>query len=101
MANEDNKIIYSMIKVSKFFNKKPVLENISLSYFYGAKIGVLGLNGSGKSCLLRILAGIDQEFNGEIHLSPGYSIGFLEQEPQLDGDLTVRAVVEEGVQETV
>ncbi|MEN8135863.1 MAG: energy-dependent translational throttle protein EttA [Thermodesulfobacteriota bacterium] len=101
MANEDNKIIYSMIKVSKFFNKKPVLENISLSYFYGAKIGVLGLNGSGKSCLLQILAGIDQEFNGEIHLSPGYSIGFLEQEPQLDEDMTVKAVVEEGVQETV
>jgi ATP-binding cassette ChvD family protein len=101
MANEDNKIIYSMIKVSKFFNKKPVLENISLSYFYGAKIGVLGLNGSGKSCLLRILAGIDQEFNGEIHLSPGYTIGFLEQEPQLDSDKTVRAIVEEGVQETV
>jgi ATP-binding cassette ChvD family protein len=101
MANEDNKIIYSMIKVSKFFNKKPVLENISLSYFYGAKIGVLGLNGSGKSCLLRILAGIDQEFNGEIHLAPGYTIGFLEQEPQLDSAKTVRAIVEEGVQETV
>jgi ATP-binding cassette ChvD family protein len=101
MANEDNKIIYSMIKVSKFFNKKPVLENISLSYFYGAKIGVLGLNGSGKSCLLRILAGIDQEFNGEIHLSPGYTIGFLEQEPQLDSAKTVRAIVEEGVQQTV
>jgi ATP-binding cassette ChvD family protein len=101
MANEDNKIIYSMIKVSKFFNKKPVLENISLSYFYGAKIGVLGLNGSGKSCLLRILAGVDQEFNGEIHLSSGHTIGFLEQEPQLDGDMTVRAIVEEGVQETV
>ncbi|MDF1579047.1 MAG: energy-dependent translational throttle protein EttA [Desulfurivibrionaceae bacterium] len=101
MANEDNKIIYSMIKVSKFFNKKPVLENISLSYFYGAKIGVLGLNGSGKSCLLRILAGVDQEYNGEIHLSPGYTIGYLEQEPLLDSGKTVREVVEEGVQETV
>ena len=101
MANEDNKVIYSMIKVSKFFNKKPVLENISLSYFYGAKIGVLGLNGSGKSCLLRILAGVDQDFNGEIHLSPGYSIGFLEQEPQLDSNKTVREIVEQGVQETV
>ncbi|MCA1765782.1 MAG: energy-dependent translational throttle protein EttA [Desulfobulbaceae bacterium] len=101
MANEDNKIIYSMIKVSKFFNKKPVLENISLSYFYGAKIGVLGLNGSGKSCLLRILAGEDQEFNGEIHLSPGYSIGFLEQEPLIDSEKSVRQVVEEGVQESV
>jgi len=101
MANEDNKIIYSMIRVSKFFNKKPVLENISLSYFYGAKIGVLGLNGAGKSCLLRILAGVDREFNGEIHLSPGYTIGFLEQEPQLDNSKSVRDVVEEGVQETV
>jgi sulfate-transporting ATPase len=101
MANEDNKIIYSMIKVSKFFNKKPVLENISLSYLYGAKIGVLGLNGSGKSCLLRILAGIDKEFNGEIHLSPGHTIGFLEQEPQLDNSKSVREIVEEGVQETV
>ncbi|MFO7606825.1 MAG: energy-dependent translational throttle protein EttA [Desulfurivibrionaceae bacterium] len=101
MANEDNKIIYSMITVSKFFNKKPVLENISLSYFYGAKIGVLGLNGSGKSCLLRILAGEDQEFNGEIHLSPGYTIGFLEQEPRIDSEKSVRQVVEEGVQETV
>ena len=101
MANEDNKIIYSMLKVSKFFNKKPVLENISLSYFYGAKIGVLGLNGSGKSCLLRILAGVDKEFNGEIHLSPGHTIGFLEQEPQLDDSKSVREVVEEGAQETV
>jgi ATP-binding cassette ChvD family protein len=101
MANEDNKVIYSMIKVSKFFNKKPVLENISLSYFYGAKIGVLGLNGAGKSCLLRILAGVDKEFNGEIHLSPGYTIGFLEQEPVLDDNSSVRDIVEEGVQETV
>ncbi len=101
MATEGNKIIYSMIRVSKFFNKKPVLENISLSYFYGAKIGVLGLNGSGKSSLLKILAGVDKEFNGEIHLSPGYTIGYLEQEPLLDSDKTVRQVVEEGVQETV
>ncbi|MBU0673417.1 MAG: energy-dependent translational throttle protein EttA [Proteobacteria bacterium] len=101
MANEGNKIIYSMIKVSKFYNKKPVLENISLSYFYGAKIGVLGLNGSGKSSLLKILAGVDKEFNGEIHLSPGYTVGMLEQEPGLDPEKTVRQVVEEGVQETV
>jgi ATP-binding cassette ChvD family protein len=101
MAAEGNKIIYSMIRVSKFFNKKPVLENISLSYFYGAKIGVLGLNGSGKSSLLKILAGVDKEFNGEIHLSPGYTIGYLEQEPLVDSDKTVRQVVEEGVQETV
>jgi sulfate-transporting ATPase len=101
MANEDNKIIYSMIKVSKFFNKKPVLENISLSYFYGAKIGVLGLNGSGKSCLLRILAGVDEEFNGEIHLSPGHTIGFLEQEPLVDDERTVRQIVEEGAREAI
>ncbi len=101
MAAEGNKIIYSMYRVSKFFNKKPVLENISLSYFYGAKIGVLGLNGSGKSSLLRILAGVDKEFNGEIHPSPGYTIGYLEQEPLVDSDKTVRQVVEEGVQETV
>ncbi len=101
MGDEGNKIIYSMMRVSKFFDKKPVLENISLSYFYGAKIGVLGLNGSGKSSLLRILAGVDTEFNGEISLSPGHTIGFLEQEPLLDEERTVRAIVEQGVQETV
>ncbi len=101
MSDEPNKIIYSMLKVSKFFNKKQVLQDISLSYFYGAKIGVLGLNGSGKSSLLNILAGVDKEFNGEIHLSPGYTIGMLEQEPLVDSDKTVRQVVEEGVQETV
>nr|MBF0223038.1 energy-dependent translational throttle protein EttA [Desulfobulbaceae bacterium] len=101
MSDEPNKIIYSMIRVSKFFNKQPVLKSISLSYFYGAKIGVLGLNGSGKSCLLRILAGVDKEFNGEITLSPGYTVGYLEQEPQFDETLTVRQVVEQGVQGTV
>lgn len=101
MAEEANKIIYSMMRVSKFYEKKPILKNISLSYFYGAKIGVLGLNGSGKSSLLRILAGIDQEFDGKIALSPGYTIGYLEQEPQLDEALTVRQVVEQGVQATV
>jgi energy-dependent translational throttle protein EttA len=101
MSGEPNKIIYSMIGVSKFFEKKPVLKNISLSYFYGAKIGVLGLNGSGKSTLLRILAGVDQEFQGKTVLAPGHTIGFLEQEPQLDPGKTVRQVVEEGVQETV
>ncbi|GAB6097294.1 energy-dependent translational throttle protein EttA [Desulfatiferula olefinivorans] len=102
MANEpNNKIIYSMIRVSKFYDKKPVLKDISLSYFYGAKIGVLGLNGSGKSSLLRILAGVDKEFNGETILSPGLTVGYLEQEPQLDPEKTVRQVVEEGVQEVV
>jgi len=101
MSNEPNKVIYSMIRVSKYHNKKPVLKDISLSYFYGAKIGVLGLNGSGKSSLLRILAGVDKEFDGEIMLSKGYTIGFLEQEPLLDNTRTVRQIVEEGVQETV
>src|SRR6266705_6531350 len=98
---EPNKIIYSMIRVSKFHSKKPVLKDISLSYFYGAKIGVIGLNGSGKSSLLRILAGVDKEFNGEAVLSPGYTVGHLEQEPLIDDSRTVREVVEEAVQETV
>jgi len=101
VSNEVNKIIYSMIKVSKFYDQKPVLKDISLSYFYGAKIGVLGLNGSGKSSLLRILAGVDANFNGETVLAPGYTVGYLEQEPLVDVDKSVRAVVEEGVQATV
>jgi sulfate-transporting ATPase len=101
MAEEINKIIYSMMRVSKFYEKKPILKNISLSYFYGAKIGVLGLNGSGKSSLLRILAGVDHEFDGKITLSPGFTIGYLEQEPHLDEGLTVRQVVEQGVQGVV
>jgi ATP-binding cassette ChvD family protein len=101
MSNEPNKIIYSMIGVSKYYDKKPVLKDIYLSYFYGAKIGVLGLNGSGKSSLLRILAGKDKEFNGETVLSPGHTVGLLEQEPQLDNNKTVREIVEEGVQEIV
>jgi len=90
-----------MIKVSKYYDNKPVLKDISLSYFYGAKIGVLGLNGSGKSTLLRILAGADKEFNGKTVLSPGLTVGYLEQEPQLPDEKTVREIVEEGVQETV
>ncbi len=101
MSNEDNKIIYSMIQVSKYYDNKPVIKDISLSYFYGAKIGVLGLNGSGKSTLLRILAGVDTEFNGKTVLSPGLTVGLLEQEPQLTPDKTVREIVEEGVAETV
>ncbi len=101
MSAEPNKIIYSMVRVAKFFDKKPVLKNISLGYYYGAKIGVIGLNGSGKSSLLRIMAGVDKEFNGEAVLSPGYTVGFLEQEPKLDDKKTVKQVVEEGVQETV
>ncbi len=101
MSVDDKKIIYSMIKVSKYYDSKPILKDISLSYFYGAKIGVLGLNGSGKSTLLRILAGIDTEFNGETILSPGLTVDYLEQEPRLDPDKTVRQIVEEGVQATV
>ena len=101
MANEPNKIIYSMMRVGKLYNRKPVIRDISLSYFYGAKIGVLGLNGSGKSTLLRIMAGVDREFEGQAVLSPGYTIGFLEQEPRLDPDKTVRQIVEEGVQSIV
>jgi len=101
MANDPNKVIYSMIGVSKVYEKKPVLKDIYLSYFYGAKIGVLGLNGSGKSSLLRILAGVDQDFIGKTILTPGHTVGFLEQEPQLDDTKTVREIVEQGVQETV
>jgi energy-dependent translational throttle protein EttA len=99
--NEPNKIIFSMVGVSKFHDKKPILKNIYLSFFYGAKIGVLGLNGSGKSSLLRIIAGQDKDINGEVVFSHGYSIGFLEQEPKLDESKTVRQTVEEAVQETV
>lgn len=101
MAIEPNKIIYSMIGVSKYYNKKAVLKDIYLSYFYGAKIGVLGLNGSGKSSLLRILAGVDKEFNGETTVSPGYTIGYLEQEPVLDDTKTVKEIVQQGVQQVV
>ncbi|PIE74835.1 MAG: energy-dependent translational throttle protein EttA, partial [Deltaproteobacteria bacterium] len=101
MSNDPNKIIYSMMKVSKYRQDKAVIKDISLSYFYGAKIGVLGLNGAGKSTLLKIMAGVDKEFNGEALLSDGYSVGYLEQEPQLDPESTVREVVEEGMQELV
>ena len=90
-----------MMGVSKFYDKKPVIKDISLSFFYGAKIGVLGLNGSGKSSLLRIMAGVDREYNGRITASPGYTTGLLEQEPLLDDEKTVREIVEQGVQETV
>jgi len=101
MSIDVNKVIYSMVGVSKFYNNKPVLKDIYLSYFYGAKIGVIGLNGSGKSSLLRILAGVDKNFNGQTVLSPGHTIGFLEQEPQLDDTKTVREIVQEGVQSVV
>jgi len=98
---EPNKIIYSMVGVGKVHGAKQVLKDISLSYFYGAKIGVLGLNGAGKSTLLRIMAGVEKTFLGETHCSPGYTIGFLEQEPKLDPTKTVLEVVREGVQEIV
>ncbi len=99
--SEAEKIIYSMYKVSKHYNQKVILADISLSYFYGAKIGVLGLNGSGKSTLLRIMAGIDEEHEGTIQVQPGFTVGYLEQEPELEKGRTVKEIVEEGVQETV
>ncbi|MCI5220642.1 MAG: energy-dependent translational throttle protein EttA, partial [Candidatus Electrothrix sp. LOE2] len=98
MGKEANKIIYSMMKVSKKYKDQVIIKDISLSYFYGAKIGVLGLNGSGKSTLLRILAGKDKEFEGESLLSEGFTVDMLEQEPQLDPEKTVREIVEQGVQ---
>ena len=99
---DDKKVIYSMIQVGKIVPPSiQILRDISLSYFYGAKIGVLGLNGAGKSTLLRIMAGVDRDFLGEAVLSPGYTVGFLEQEPQLDDKKTVREIVEEGAQEIV
>ncbi len=101
MNVEVNKSIFFMNGVGKYYNEKPVIKDISLSYFYGAKIGVLGLNGSGKSTLLRIMAGIDKEYVGETNLLPGFTIGFLEQEPQLDVDKTVLQSVQEGVQPIV
>src|SRR5438132_5436164 len=100
-APPPDKIIYSMVGVSKFHGKKQVLKDIYLSYFYGAKIGVIGLNGSGKSSLLRILAGVDKDFVGETVPSPGHTVGFLEQEPQLDPTKTVREIVEQGVQPVI
>jgi ATP-binding cassette ChvD family protein len=101
MANEPDKIIYSMVGVGKVHGARQVLKDIYLSYFYGAKIGVIGLNGSGKSTLLRIMAGVEKEFLGETICSPGFRIGFLEQEPRLDPSKTVIDVVREGVAETV
>ena len=98
---QPDKIICSMNRVSKYHHKKPIIEDISLSYFYGAKIGVLGLNGAGKSTLLRIMAGADTRYNGEMAMSPGYTVGFLEQEPVLDDEKTVRQVVEEAVAGTM
>ena len=101
MSEENPKIIYSMMRVSKKIQQRVLIKDISLSYFYGAKIGVLGLNGSGKSTLLKIMAGVDTEFDGDVAITPGYSLGYLEQEPQLDPEKTVKEIVSEGAQETV
>ena len=99
---DDKKIIFSMVGVSKIFPpQKQVLKNIYLSFFYGAKIGIIGLNGSGKSTLLKIIAGIDKNYQGEVVFSPGYSVGYLEQDPKLESGKTVKEVVQEGVQEIV
>jgi ATP-binding cassette ChvD family protein len=100
--SDDKKVIFSMVKVSKIFPpQKQVLKDIYLSFFYGAKIGIIGLNGSGKSTLLKIIAGVEKSFQGDVVFSPGYTVGYLEQEPQLDETKTVKEIVMEGVQETV
>ena len=99
---DDKKIIFSMVGVSKTFPpQKQVLKNIYLSFFYGAKIGIIGLNGSGKSTLLKIIAGIEKDYLGEVVFSPGYSVGYLEQDPQLASGKTVKEIVQEGVQDIV
>lgn len=99
---DDKKVIFSMVGVSKSFqNNKQVLKDIYLSFFYGAKIGIIGLNGSGKSTLMKIIAGLDKNYQGEVVFSPGYSVGYLAQEPQLDDTKTVKEVVMEGVQQVV
>ena len=101
--SDDKKVIFSMQKLSKTYQgaDKQVLKNIYLSFFYGAKIGILGLNGSGKSSLLRIIAGVDKNYQGDIVFAPGYTVGYLEQEPQLDDTKTVIEIVREGVAETM
>ncbi|MFO7865108.1 MAG: energy-dependent translational throttle protein EttA [Salinivirgaceae bacterium] len=100
--SDDKKVIFSMVNVSKQTPQgKVILKDIYLSFFYGAKIGILGLNGAGKSTVLRIIAGLDNEYEGEVHFSPGYSVGFLPQEPELDDQKTVMDIVKEGAQETV
>ena len=99
-TTDDKKIIFSMVGVSKTIqqNQKQVLKNIYLSFFYGAKIGIIGLNGAGKSTLMKIIAGIDQQYQGNVVWSPGYTVGYLPQDPQLDATKTVKENVMEGVQ---
>jgi ATP-binding cassette ChvD family protein len=100
--SDDKKVIFSMVRVSKTFPpQKRVLNNIYLSFFYGAKIGIIGLNGSGKSTLLKIIAGVEKNFEGEVVFSPGYTVGYLEQDPKLDPSKTVKEIVQEGVQEVM
>ena len=100
---DDKKIIFSMVGVSKTIRQtnKQILKNIYLSFFYGAKIGIIGLNGAGKSTLMKIIAGIDQDYQGEVVFSPGYSVGYLPQDPPLDDSKTVIEIVREGVQPVV
>ena len=100
---DDKKIIFSMVGVSKVIpqNQKQILKNIYLSFFYGAKIGIIGLNGAGKSTLMKIIAGIEQSYQGNVVWSPGYSVGYLEQDPKLDDEKTVMETVKEGVQNIV
>ena len=99
---DDKKIIFSMVGVSKTYPpQKQVLKNIYLSFYYGAKIGILGLNGAGKSTLMKIIAGLEKSFTGEVVFSPGYTVGYLSQEPEFDKDKTAREVVMEGAQKVV
>ena len=100
--SEDNKVIFSMVKVNKNTPQgKHILKDIYLSFFYGAKIGIIGLNGSGKSTVIKIIAGLDDAYQGDVVWSDGYSVGYLPQEPKLDPDKTVREIIEEGTQEVV
>ncbi|MGB0167430.1 MAG: ATP-binding cassette domain-containing protein, partial [Luteibaculum sp.] len=102
MSTDDKKVIFSMVKVNKSTPQgKQILKDIYLSFFYGAKIGIIGLNGSGKSTVLRIIAGLDKDYRGDVVWSDGYSVGFLPQEPQLDENKTVKEIVQEGVQHIV
>ena len=100
---DDKKIIFSMVGVSKTIqqNQKQILKNIYLSFYYGAKIGIIGLNGAGKSTLMKIIAGLETQYQGQVVFAPGYSVGYLPQDPQLDPTKTVKEVVQEGVQHVV